>query len=234
MDVRKTMPKPVRARAFRRTRRHRPPASGGFAGTGTGSRTSNGTGTGTVGPDSGPWVTRGVRCSSRPSIRPSLPKAAAYHRFNPIQDSLRRPHLVRRDRRETLMQMHGTVRRRSHSVGAIGEVYSPMRDLAARHLYPHRGCAYPIGRSGAGRGKARTSGLGVRLGDTGTAPRLPGSSCTGFGWEAAMRLEGERESANVEDERGSGSPVGMRMPGGVGGGLGIGGIAVVVVLALVF
>ena len=29
-----------------------------------------------------------------------------------------------------------------------------------------------------------------------------------------MRLEGERESANVEDERGSGSPVGMRMPGG--------------------
>ncbi len=54
-----------------------------------------------------------------------------------------------------------------------------------------------------------------------------------------MRLDDERESNNIEDQRGSGGGLGGLLPGGgglqLGGrGLGCGGIAVVIVLALVF
>ena len=55
-----------------------------------------------------------------------------------------------------------------------------------------------------------------------------------------MRLDGEDESSNIEDRRGEGGGGGFRFPGSGGGlqlggrGMGCGGIAVVIVLALVF
>ena len=55
-----------------------------------------------------------------------------------------------------------------------------------------------------------------------------------------MRLDDERESSNIEDQRGSGGGGGFGFPMGGGGfglggrGMGCGGIAVVIVLALVF
>src|SRR3546814_20111053 len=53
-----------------------------------------------------------------------------------------------------------------------------------------------------------------------------------------MRWKGGRRSENVEDRRGMRTPVGLRLPGGMGGGFGgrkagFGGIGALVVVALV-